>query len=108
MSQVSAAVADMVGPGGLVADESGRMLPSQAGYLLVCAFRVLLVWTSSIFEIVLLAYRAIAGYYMLQLVVAVPVVRRNRDGLERWTSQILFGTAAIGLMWTFIFAKPLT
>lgn len=106
MSQFSAAVADTVGAGGLVAEETDRKLPSRAGYALVCALGVILVWTSNVFEIISLASRAFAGYYMLQSIVAVLVVRRDRVGLERLISQILFAAAAIGLLWIFVFAKP--
>lgn len=105
MSQFSAAIADTVGAGGLVAEESGRKVSSRAGYVAVCACGIVLVWLSNIFEIISLASRAFAGYYFLQTVVALVAVRRVLSGTELWAARTILSVAAAGLIGVVIFAK---
>ena len=105
MSQFSAAVADTVGAGGLVAEESGRRLPARAGYLLVCGLAVVLVWVGDVFEIISLASRAFAAYYFVQSLLAIQVMRDVQVGPRRWFSLASLGLAAAGLLWIVIFAK---
>ncbi len=104
MSQFSAAVADTVGAGGLIAEETSRKLSSRIAYLLVTGLAIILVWTSDIFEIVLLASRAFAAYYFVQALVALQATRHMQTGIRCWCYRLLFGLAAIGLLWIAIFA----
>ena len=104
MSQFSAAVADTVGAGGLVAEESGAMVSARTGYLVVSALAILLVWTSNIFEIISIASRAFAGYYFAQALVSMVVVRRLLTGSQLWFRQFVLGCAAIVLLWIVMFA----
>ncbi len=104
MSQFSAAVADTVGAGGLLEEETGQKLSSRIAYLLVTFLAIVLVWTANIFEIILLASRAFAAYYFAQALVAILVTGRLRTGVLRWGLQLLFALAAAGLLWIVIFA----
>ena len=74
MSQFSAAVADTVGAGGLVDEESRQRIPSARAYLLISGLAVVLVWSANVFEIISLASRAFAAYYFAQALVALQVV----------------------------------
>lgn len=66
MSQLSAAVADTVGSGGMMAEVSGGRLSSRVGYVLVVAAAIALVWAIDLFAIIAVASRAFALYYLLQ------------------------------------------
>ena len=65
-SQLSAAVADMGGAGGLVAEFSrGRLTPARA-YLLITVVVLVLTWTTDLFRIITFASQAFAAYYAIQ------------------------------------------
>lgn len=51
-SQLSAAVADMNGAGGLIADATVRRLSVRAGYAITAAVAIGITWTANIFEII--------------------------------------------------------
>jgi hypothetical protein len=104
MSQFSAAVADTVGAGGLLAEESAQKLSSRLGYLLVAVLAIVLVWTFDIFEIIALASRAFAAYYLVQSLVALVATRRLQLG-NGWAYQLMFGIMAVGLSWIVVFGK---
>mgnify|MGYP001827341274 FL=1 len=71
MSQFSAAVADTVGAGCLASESSRGKLPTNKGYVLVSLFAIILVWTADLLEIISVASRAFALYYLLQCAVAI-------------------------------------
>ncbi len=101
MSQLSAAVADTVGTGGLFSETLGRRfkLTAKVGYLLVSAVGVVLVWTVDIFEIIALASRSFALYYALQCAVAAKVAAQRASGSWRmWLLALGFGALALVLL----------
>jgi len=102
MSQFSAAVADTAGSGGLLAEFSGHRLNPNGGYLLVSVAAISLVWFASIFEIIAIASRAFAAYYLLQCVVAW-LAARGRGHI--WP-QVGFVLMAGTLLWVVVFAIP--
>ena len=102
MSQFSAAVADTAGSGGLMAEVSGRRITPGRGYLLISAVAIVLVWSASIFEIITIASRAFAAYYLLQCLVAVMVSAGRRD----FWRALLFLMMALVLLWIAVFAIP--
>ena len=102
MSQFSAAVADTAGSGGLMAEVSGRRITPGRGYLLISAVAMVLVWSASIFEIITIASRAFAAYYLLQCLVAVMVSVGRRD----FWRALLFLMMALVLLWIAVFAIP--
>jgi hypothetical protein len=63
MSQFSAAVADTIGGGGLMAENTGGKLNSQLSYLVITFASIALVWAADIFQIISIASRAFAFYY---------------------------------------------
>jgi len=102
MSQFSAAVADTVGSGGLLADISHHRLTPSRGYILVSLAAIALVWSASIFEIISIASRAFAAYYLLQCVVALLAAR----GRGHYWQQAGFIGVGVVLLWVVIFAIP--
>jgi len=106
-SQLSAAVADMNGAGGLIADATVRRLPARAGYAVTAAVAIAITWTANIYEIIVYASKAFVLYYGLQcsLATLIAVRRETADGLRAVLFALgallsivvlVFGTAAAG------------
>jgi len=102
MSQLSAAVADTVGSGGLLFEFSRHRLAPSLGYALVAVMAIILVWSASIFEIITIASRAFALYYLLQCVVALVASR----GRGHFVQRIGFLAMAGLLLLVVLFAIP--
>lgn len=86
MSQLSAAVADTVGAGGLLSQGNNRPLMGPGrGYLTVGLVSVVLTWAADVFEIIALASRAFAFYYAVQALLAgVCAHRMGRRAQTAW------------------------
>lgn len=74
-SQLSAAVADTSGAGGLIAESSGKRVPVNIGHLLTALVAIAITWSADIYQIIAYASRAFVAYYALQSVQA---------GLSAW------------------------
>jgi hypothetical protein len=107
MSQFSAAVADTLGAGGLVVEETGRRVSSRASYLILVGLAITLVWAVNVFEIIALASRAFALYYLAQVFVAVQAARGIGTTAQYVYRQAGFAFTAIVLLWIVIFAIPI-
>ncbi len=70
MSQLSAAIADTAGAGGLIVEESHHRLRERRAYPLLIAAAIALIWLFNIFEVVAIASRAFAFYYMMEALIA--------------------------------------
>jgi hypothetical protein len=75
LSQFSAAVADTMSATGNMEEVTGHHLKEKFGYILIGGGAIMLTWSASTLEIVALASRAFAFYYMLQCFVAFTVCR---------------------------------
>lgn len=108
MSQFSAAVADTVGAGGLFSELTGNRLSPRVGYVGLVLLAILLVWIGNVFEIITLASRVFAGYYLLQCLVAMTVciVDKTESTKRRMMRMILFSLMAMLLALVVIFATP--
>ncbi len=105
MSQFSAAVADTVGAGGLVEEESRHRIGERQAYPLVAFLAIVLVWSANLFEIISLASRAFALYYLLETVLAWQISGRL-VGADNWRRRA--GLAVVGglLAFVVVFGKP--
>lgn len=106
MSQFSAAVGDTIGSGGLIEEESRRLVPEQVAYLLISGFGILLVWFADIFEIVALASRAFAFYYLLQTLLALRLSGELKPGRRRVIWQAILIVVSVVLAAVVLFAIP--
>lgn len=79
-SQLSAAVADSIGSGGLVNEVSRRKISVPLAFALAGAMAVLVVWLTDPFQVVALSSRAFAAFYALQCALALMVSVRNGVG----------------------------
>ena len=96
-SQFGAGVADTVGTGGIIEEETLGRVSRRVGYLIVVTLAILLIWVRDIFEVLTLASRAFAAYYGLQAVIAVVVTYRQPRGNQRSLKLAVFPVAAICL-----------
>ncbi|MGU3391895.1 hypothetical protein [Sphingomonas sp. M1A8_2b] len=79
-SQLSAAVADSIGSGGLVNEVSRRKISVPLAFTLAGILAVLVVWLTDPFEVVALSSRAFALFYAMQCVLALLVSIKHRAG----------------------------
>jgi hypothetical protein len=93
-SQLSAAVADSIGSGGLMSEVTQRKLSVQAAFALAGALAIAVVWLTDPFQVVAISSRAFALFYALQCVLALLVARRTGVG----TRAQRIGFVAIGLI----------
>ena len=106
MSQFSASVADTLGAGGLVREQSrGRVSPGT-GYLVATGCAIALVWSANLFEIIAYASRAFAVYYLAQTILALRYAWVELSGTRKWLITIGLGVMAAALAGIVIFAIP--
>lgn len=106
MSQFSAAVADTVGAGSLTSESSKGRLPTNKGYVLVSFLAIVLVWTADLLEIISVASRAFAVYYLLQCFVAIIANRHYHERATYVLNLVRFAMLAGILVFIVIFAIP--
>jgi len=99
MSQFSAAVADTLAAAANMQEASRQRIHTRWGYLLVGTAAIALAWSGSTIEIIALASRAFAFYYLLQCLVALSVCSNIRQ-------RILFIFIGLILAFVLIFAVP--
>ena len=98
LSQFSAAVADVVGAGGNVAESTQGRVDARQAYVLVCGIAVILAFASTL-TILSFASRAFAFYYFLQCLVAVCVT-------ENKAQKVAISLLAVVLAFITLFAVP--
>ncbi|MGA9334946.1 MAG: hypothetical protein WBV39_11770 [Rudaea sp.] len=100
-SQLSAAVADMSGAGGLMTEYTRGRVNSRVAYAGIAVVAVLLTWSTDILGLIAYASRAFAVYYLLQCILAWRLARG--DSVRRTlfaaaaalaAAVVLFGVAA--------------
>jgi hypothetical protein len=101
LSQFSAAVADTLAASGNMEEVTHRHLKARWGYIVIGGGAIALTWTADTFQIVALASRAFAFYYMLQCLVAVSVSRSLGQ-------RVAMSAIAIVLGFITIFAIPVS
>jgi hypothetical protein len=98
-SQFSAAVADTLAAAGNLEEFTGKKLKEKWAYILIGSGAIILTWEASTFQLVSLASRAFAFYYMLQCIVAFSI---SKSKLQKITITAI----AIILAFITIFAVP--
>lgn len=93
-SQLSAAVADSIGSGGLLNEVSRRRISVPLAFALAGLMAVAVVWLTDPFEVVALSSRAFALFYALQCALAVAVSFKRGVG----SMPQRLGFVAIGLV----------
>lgn len=86
-SQLSAAVADSIGSGGLMNEVSLRKISVPAAFAIASALAIAVVWLTDPFQVVAVSSRAFALFYAMQCGLALFVARRKRSAgmvLQGW------------------------
>lgn len=105
-SQLSAAVADTAGAGGLLHGASGRRIPVRLAYLGIAAVAVAVTWSANIFEIITWASKAFVLYYGLQAALAAHIALRPAEGIAKPGPALLFAGAALLAVVIIVFGIP--
>lgn len=90
-SQSSAAVADMNGAGGLLAESVRNRIRVRTGNLITALVAIALTWTSNIYGIITMATRVFVVYYCLQSLQAVMAAWQR----GQWLRAALYGAGAL-------------
>ena len=77
-SQLSAALADTIGGGGLLKELVPVHLPDNVFYMTVVAIAIILVWSANVFEIINYASKGFGAYYLLQVLIAFVLLCKHR------------------------------
>ncbi|MEP6763701.1 MAG: hypothetical protein ABJB66_05275 [Gemmatimonadaceae bacterium] len=94
MSQLSAAIADSIGAGGLMVEVSRRRLTIRTAFIASSLLSIAVVWLTDPFQVIALSSRAFAAFYAQQCALALWVsVRTNAGGRVKQ-----FGFVTIGLL----------
>lgn len=93
-SQLSAAVADSIGSGGLMNEVSRRRLSVPTAFAIASVLAVAVVWLTDPFEVVAVSSRAFALFYAMQCGLALLVSWRTGQG--GWLLRT--GALAIGIV----------
>ncbi|MGD9809829.1 MAG: hypothetical protein AB7U35_00665 [Sphingobium sp.] len=100
-SQLSAAVADMNGAGGLIRSASSNRINVKWGYAATATISILITLTANIFEIIVYASKAFVFYYALQsataLVLALQKERRNLVRAAFYALAVMIAIAVLAL-----------
>jgi len=99
LSQFSAAVADTLAATGNIQEVAEKYITLNKSYLLVGTFAIVITWSVHTLEILALASRAFALYYLLQTLVAISISKSKVQKL--WMSVLVLILAFIT-----IFAIP--
>jgi len=99
LSQFSAAVADTLAAAANMAEITQNRVNQRLGYLLVGGIAMVLAWSGSTFEIITLASRAFALYYLLQCFVGFSVCGNHRE-------RARFILVGLALLFVLVFAVP--
>lgn len=103
MSQFSASVADTVGGGGLMAEGSGGKVSVRFSYLIVTSAAIALVWFADLFQIISIASRAFAFYYLLQGINAWQTAGKCFRGWRCRLQRLRFAAVILILAFVVIF-----
>lgn len=93
-SQLSAAIADSIGSGGLMVEVSRRRLTIRTAFIASSALSIAIVWLTDPFQVIALSSRAFAAFYAMQCVLALWVSLRTKVG-GRFTQ---LGFVVVGLI----------
>lgn len=79
-SQMSAAIADSIGSGGLLVEVSRRKLGVRGAFIAASALSIAVVWLTDPFSVIALSSRAFALFYAAQAILALWVSLRTGAG----------------------------
>lgn len=106
IAQFDAAVADAQGGSGLLSELSKKRISTSAGYIVIAAGGLVIVWSSNVFEVITYASKAFALYYALQSMVAALTALKHKDIPHRMAKFTGFGFVATLAISVVLFGIP--
>ncbi len=104
-SQLSAAVADMNGSGGLLREANGKKFNPHWGYAISAIASLIIIWIANIYEIIAFASKAFILYYGLQSLQAILAIISGKSKAAKWRI-VVYGLGIILAILVIIFAIP--
>ncbi|HBN22750.1 MAG TPA: hypothetical protein DD412_05885 [Holosporales bacterium] len=104
-SQYSASLADTLGCGGLIHELFKKKIPLNLNYLIISGFCIALVWLTNIFELITLASRAFAFYYLTQCISAFYIARYKVPDPNH-ARQAFFLILSLFMLFIVLFSLP--
>ncbi len=109
MSQLSAAIADTAGSGGLIQEISKDKLKPRIGYIVTASGAIILIWLTDIFSIVAIASKAFALYYLTQsIITARTILVYDGNITNRKLNLINSYCCMFILLYVILFSKPIS
>jgi hypothetical protein len=102
LSQLSAAVADTIGSGGLIFETSKKKISMPNSYLVIGSFAIALTWLADVFQIITFASQAFSFFYCLQSLEAA--IFSFKD--QKWIRGFLFTCLSLFLSAIVILGLP--
>lgn len=78
MSQFSASIADTIGSSGLISEATRNFVSLRQGIVVTVLFAIALTWMTDIFEVVVVASKAFAFYYLIQCLISAKLAYSKR------------------------------
>tara|TARA_R110002049_G_C9177390_1_gene563016 strand:+ start:12642 stop:13865 length:1224 start_codon:yes stop_codon:yes gene_type:complete len=97
-SQLSAALADTIGGGGLLKELVKLRLSTNVYYMLIIVLALILVWVANVFEIINFASKGFALYYLIQVLIALILMIRQPQHSAWKGLMLLVGGVMAGLL----------
>lgn len=104
-SQLSAAVADTNGAGGLLSETSRRRISPKIGYGATALAAMLITWSADIYEIITYASKAFVLYYGLQSLQAA-LWQGEAQPTKRMLKRGFYGFGVVLALAVLVFATP--
>ena len=101
MSQFSASVADTIGAGGLINEETKGKISSKLSYLILSVTDVLLIWSLNIFQVITYASKTFAFYYLLQTFIGISISFKRKNYLK----TLIFLLVAFSLAFVIVMGR---
>ncbi|CBW27593.1 putative membrane protein [Halobacteriovorax marinus SJ] len=95
-SQLSAALADMSGCGGLIGEFSKGKISERNSYILIAILILVIIWSFNIFEVISLASKGFALYYLLQCISSAKYYFRR--SLSRLSFSLFVGLFCLAVV----------
>jgi hypothetical protein len=99
-SQLSAALADTIGGGGLLRELIPIRLPDNLFYMGVVALAIILIWSADVFEIINYASKGFGAYYLLQVLITLGLLKKKT--LNRSNIKSFLGCGLLVLILVFV------
>jgi len=99
-SQLSAALADTIGGGGLLKELIPIRLPENIFYMGIVTLAIIIIWSANVFEIINYASKGFGSYYLLQVLIALSLIRKQ--SLNRTRIVSILGLSCLVFILLFV------